>query len=111
MRVIITQLPAEPDDLDGSDLWLCGGQVLAGALPPGLEPLVDASEQLRALAFEQLEQGFPTLGRLALGHEAAAPDLRFRLRGVGEDLAGWVAVFGRSGPERVDEMLAEVAGA
>lgn len=110
-KVIITQGAAPPADLADFDIWINGGAELKGVIPAGLGDLLTQAEDMRSLAIAQHDVGYPTLGRLALGQEQWAPNLRFCLKGVTEDPAGWYCIFCRPGPERFDELLAEVAGA
>lgn len=110
-KVIITALANPPADLAGFDIWIHAGLPLKGVIPAGLTGLTTWGEKMRATAWAQHAAGYPGLGRLALGQEETAPDLRLCIKGVTEDPAAWFAIFCRPGPERLDLLLAEVAAA
>jgi hypothetical protein len=112
-KVVITEVAdPPPSDIDIMDIWISGGLTLKGAVPAGLDGLLTWGEKMRAQAMLHAQDGYPTLGRLALGQERTRPDLRFCLKGVDlGDPAGWFAVFCRPGPEVLSELLAEVEAA
>jgi len=110
-KVIITELAAPPADLDDYDIWINAGLALKGVIPAGLTGLLTWGEPMRAQAMAHAFEGYPTLGRLALGQEETWPDLRFCLTGVDLDPAGWWCIFCRVGPQNLDELLAEVQAA
>lgn len=110
-KVIITEDIAAPADLDNFDIWIHGILPLKGAIPAGLTGLLTWGEPMRAAAMARIHDGYPGLGRLALGQEQTAPDLRFCLKGETADPAAWFCVFCRPGPQQLDLLLAEVAAA